>query len=151
MRTRYRIASPFSIGLAIGSLNLGTADGGPISLSVKSSAGVIAPVVTASIEDFLSLGIGPSLCFVKAEDQPIVFDDRVDQYRQTKIGLWMEAELRVPRRSAFFATIDLTAQKLGRAELGPFNYKFIYTESTLPVTKVNFDNLAVGLGIGFRF
>jgi hypothetical protein len=151
MRARYRIASPFSIGLSIGSLNLGTADGGPVSLSVKSSARVIAPVVTGSIEDFLSFGIGPSLCFIEAEDQPIDVDDMVDRYKQTKVGLWLEAELRVPSRSAFFATIDLTAQKLGSAEVGPFNYKFIYTKSTLPATKVNFDNLSVGFGIGFRF
>jgi len=150
----YLIKPYFSIGAIISNSPIGQTFGyhDPLCfLSIEYSVATYAPVFSVRA-GVLQLGIGPAWNVMKATRSDGGGVSPVEKVK--KLGILLDFGLGIPRNSRFFVELKVQYRSVGKIEIGPYEStwetEFEKASATFPRSKVNYDHLFYGIGVGFR-
>jgi len=144
----------YSLGINFGNTYLGKTFGYHDQagyLHIEYSSFSISPFISINLYDNLRIGTGPVLHFARSWKTNGSASEESEDYVITKVGYMIDTGVRIPWRSAFFVEFITQFRKVGQVEIGPFTAETYSGTAELPRTKVNFDHLIFGLGLGLRW
>jgi hypothetical protein len=120
-------------------------------IDIDYSVATYAPVFSVQA-GVLRLGIGPAWNVIKATRTDAEGVSPVKNVK--KLGILLDFGLSVPRNSRFFVELKVQYRSAGKIEIGPyestFETEFVKASATFSRSKVSYDHLFYGIGIGFR-
>lgn len=151
VNVKYDLTGSHSIGIISGNSYLGEAQGHHEEtgfLYTGFSVFFIAPVYSINLYDYFRIGIGPALYLTETHES---IGREKKYFNNTKIGLLIDAGLRYPSKSLFFAELNFQYRIVGKVEVGPFKLGHGEDMAFLPKTEINYKHYLIGVGFGIRF
>lgn len=147
---RYYLTKRYTVGLdytAIRDISVRGYHSRAGSLHLTAQYKSFAPIFSAGLYDLVTLGIGPTFNFVRAENQI--------EYEATtafKLGMVVDFSLKVPQKSLLYLAFNFQYQLMGKVRIGPFtaSQSFQNLSAVLPQSNIDFTHTNLGFGIGVR-
>jgi len=126
-------------------------------LEIDYSVFTFAPTISIAPNETIRIGIGLAFHNTRAWKAKVhscsppqcpspwqKFSEASETNEKFKMGFIIDFGVRFPKKSRFFGELKLQYRKVGKATIGPFEYR-------IEATEVNFDHLFIGMGFGFRW
>lgn len=157
----YKLTNGNSLGLIYSVSNIGSTTGHQRDLStyyltIDYSVRQIATIYSIQFNN-VQIGLGPAFYSIQLWDEHRGRSEPVQQHN--KVGLLFDGSISIPADSHLYLELKAQYRLTGKVEIGPFQEtgfyfddgEFITTYKEFPSSKVNYDHIFIGLGLGVRF
>ncbi len=116
-------------------------------VEIRHEVQMLALTLARPVAERWSVGAGPALYLLSGVQK--MEGRATERTNAARVGLLLDARLRLPARSRWYCDLALQARLAGRAKVGPFTAS-VATEDrvALPATSPRFDHVFVAIGIG---